>query len=125
MAWPPNSEATCRRLESPLTKIQTLIGVQCPKGKESNLWKFVGGICPHVRDASFTLQDRRAHREARKENVAREPVELIGLALSFGGLLKLTPGAAAIESKAFRIGMLGRSELLGDPTDPSDEGHPS
>jgi Dyp-type peroxidase family len=108
-----------------LKPFQTLIGVRCPKGKESNLRKFVGGITQHVSDASFTLQDRRAHREARRENVGKEPVELIGLALSFHGLIKLTPGAAAIESEAFRIGMLGRSELLGDPTDPSDEGHPS
>lgn len=108
-----------------LKPFQTLIGVRCPEGMASNLRKFVSGVCPHISDASFTLRDRRAHRQARSEKIAKEPAELIGFALSFQGLLKLTPGATAIESEAFRIGMLGRSALLGDPTDPTDEGHPS
>jgi len=108
-----------------LKPFQTLIGVRCLTGKETNFRKFVRGMSPNVSDARVTLKDRRDNREARKERTAKEPITLIGLAFSFRGLYKLTPGASSFGSEAFRIGMLGRSELLGDPTDPSDEGHPS
>jgi Dyp-type peroxidase family len=108
-----------------LKPFQTLIGVQSATGKEANFRKFVGGMSPNVSDARLTLKDRRDHRKSQKERIAKEPIALTGLALSFRGLLKLTPGARSFGSEAFRIGMLGRSELLGDPTDQSDEGHPS
>lgn len=50
---------------------------------------------------------------------------LIAIGFSFIGLNKLTPGAADIPSEAFRAGLVGRSALLGDPTDPANEGYPS
>jgi hypothetical protein len=50
---------------------------------------------------------------------------LTALGFTYQGLHKLTPGAAAIPSAAFRLGLAGRSSFLGDPTDPKDEGSPS
>jgi Dyp-type peroxidase family len=108
-----------------LKPFQTLIGVQCPAGKEASFRKLVGGLSLHVSDARTTLKDRREHRVSQREKFVKQPIALTGFAFSFRGLVKLTPGAASFESGAFRIGMLGRSELLGDPTDQSDEGHPS
>ena len=104
---------------------QTLIGVQCPAKKEANFRELIRGLIPHVSDARITLKDRRDNRASRKEKSVKAPISLIGLSLSFPGLLKLTPGATSFASEAFRVGLLGRSELLGDPIDPSDEGHPS
>jgi Dyp-type peroxidase family len=108
-----------------LKPFQTLIGVQCSAGKEASFRRLVGGLSPHVSDARLTLRDRRDHRASQRGNLAKQPIALTGLAFSFQGLVKLTPGTASFESEAFRIGMLSRSELLGDPTDDSDEGHPS
>jgi Dyp-type peroxidase family len=108
-----------------LKPFQTLIGVQCVTGQEANFRKLVGGISSNISNARLTLKDRRDHRASLQEHIAKEPIALIGLALSFRGLIKLTPGARSFGSEAFLIGMLGRSELLGDPTDQSDEGHPS
>jgi Dyp-type peroxidase family len=108
-----------------LKPFQTLIGVQCPADKVSNFRNFVRGLTPHISDARLTLKDRRENRASRRQKIDKQPIVLTGLAFSFRGLLKLTAGAASFHSEAFRIGLFGRSELLGDPTDRSDEGHPS
>jgi hypothetical protein len=47
------------------------------------------------------------------------------LRFSIGGLLKLTPGAAAIPSDAFQRGLTERSTMLSDSVDPSNEGNPA
>jgi hypothetical protein len=49
---------------------------------------------------------------------------LLAVAFSFPGLRDLTVGAMAIPSVAFRNGLLQRSSLLGDPTDPNAPGNP-
>jgi hypothetical protein len=40
-------------------------------------------------------------------------------------LLKTTPGAASLPSDAFRQGLAARSDYLGDPTEPKEEGNPA
>jgi Dyp-type peroxidase family len=49
------------------------------------------------------------------------PVVLMAIGFTFDGLLKLTPGAAAIPSVAFRQGLAARAAMLGDagPGDPT------
>jgi Dyp-type peroxidase family len=77
-----------------------------------------------------TLDDRRKFRavapaKRRNQTAANYGGVLIAIGFSSVGLKALTPGAADIPSEAFRLGLAARSELLGDPRDPSNEGHVS
>lgn len=74
-----------------------------------------------VTNAARTLADRKAHRENR-DHVAPP---LIAIGFGYTGLVDLTPGATMIESEAFKIGLPGRSAMLGDPQNPSSPGSPT
>jgi Dyp-type peroxidase family len=113
-----------------LKPYQTLIGFKCDSHAEDlDTYKhFIRNISADVATGRETLNDRRAHRALRRvgQADAKPPaVPFVAVALSYGGLLKLTPGAKSIPSDAFRSGLAARSALLGDPTDTSAEGHPS
>jgi Dyp-type peroxidase family len=109
---------------------QTLLGLRIPDGGEiihafkQLLRKLV------ISNAQQTLEDRRHHRARRRETGDRHPepdseTALLGLGFSYPGLRRLTPGTEAIPSEAFKLGLVARSSLLGDPTDAHKEGHPS
>jgi Dyp-type peroxidase family len=101
---------------------QTLLAAVCDDSPEavSEFKTFLGRMADEVSNASDTLKDRRQHR--KKSNTVQPP--LVAIALTYQGLLKLTPGAVAIASPAFQQGLAARSSFLGDPTDPTAEGHP-
>src|SRR5258708_26721963 len=75
-----------------LKPFQALIGIQCPPKEETSFKKFVGAITRHVADGRHALADRRTHRASRRENFTKEVVSLTGVAFSYRGLAKLTPG---------------------------------
>ena len=108
---------------------QTLVALRLPAGAGlAGAKAFLGQLAESISSGTETLEDRRARRqEARQQgvrHVRREGRVLVGLGCSAPGLAALTPGAAALDSPAFKIGLAGRSALLGDPTDSNDEGHP-
>lgn len=81
-----------------------------------------------IATAEYTLMDRRQFRASApgsKERAESDARVFVAIGFTYPGLLKLTPGAFSIQSEAFRHGMAVRSKLLGDPTDPNVEGHPS
>jgi Dyp-type peroxidase family len=107
---------------------QALLGVVCGAQAEAvrSFKDFLGGIAAEVASAASTLEDRRRFRAARKK-AGKGPAAagtLTAVAFTYPGLLKLTPGAAAIPSEAFRLGLAARSAFLGDPTDSAAEGSP-
>jgi Dyp-type peroxidase family len=88
--------------------------------------KGLSTLVSQVSAARVTLEDRREHRRAAVEGRERGATKvLVAIALSYSGLSRLTPGAAAISSPAFHAGMVQRSPFLGDPVDPVSLGHPS
>jgi Dyp-type peroxidase family len=100
---------------------QTLIGVKFPRGGRPvlKLKKFLRDIGGEISTADYTLRDRREHRtraRAAKSETESTSTVLLALAVSFPGLLKLTADARAMTSQAFKIGLAGRSRLLGDPS---------
>ena len=103
---------------------QVLLGIRYPRGQAniSGLRALLIELASHIATAQVTLEDRRAHR-ARVDGATFPPLVAIGF--SFPGLFGLTPGAAEIPSPAFRIGLVGRSTLLGDPAVSGAPGHPS
>lgn len=100
---------------------QTLIGFTVGTGRDAVILfkNFLRMFAKEVSSAGETLADRRRHRAREGTGEA-----LIGLGISFHGLQKLTPGAAALPSEAFRQGLAARSAFLGDPIVPRDEGNP-
>jgi len=118
---------------------QTLIYVHLPHQRDGvdQFREFLRDFVPSVATAAKTLRDRRDHRQTavtpratalRRGAPARHPIRrgvLIAVAFSAQGLVKLTPGASEIPSVAFQGGLASRSSLLGDPTRPGAEGHPS
>lgn len=118
---------------------QTLVYVHLPE-KRDGIEKFrvlLREILPSVATAAETLKDRRAHRQVVASpraapagqrvpgrRVADRKV-LVAVAFSAQGLVKLTPGGAAIPSPAFQGGMVARAALLGDPCGREAEGHPA
>lgn len=107
---------------------ETLLGVQFGAGQVTrNIRQFIRKISPEIATAGQTLKDRRDHRQVRRATGMLYPdrapqAVFVAVAFSFGGLRKLTPGAAMIPSDAFREGLAARSAMLGDP--PSGEGSP-
>jgi Dyp-type peroxidase family len=79
-----------------------------------------------VADGAETLKDRRLARKAAdvKTRLREHHVVFTAIGFTYLGLRRLVPGASEIPSAAFKHGMARRSELLGDPTDPTREGHP-
>lgn len=105
---------------------QTLIGIaeQKTRLKLVGLSGFVRSITSEISTAEQALNDRRKHRAAKSTSKSAAPTKpLVGIAFTYSGLSKLTPGAASLPSEAFRRGLAARSRLLGDPTDPKSEGH--
>jgi Dyp-type peroxidase family len=101
---------------------QTLIGFTVGGSNDEVLLfkKFLRTFADEVSSAAETLADRRRYRTHKGRGKA-----LVGLGISFHGLQKLTPGAAAIPSEAFRQGLAARSGFLGDPQNVKDEGNPA
>ncbi|HWT06248.1 MAG TPA: hypothetical protein VN224_10860, partial [Xanthomonadales bacterium] len=110
---------------------QTLLGLRVPDGAGAaeDFKALVRVLAAEVTDARRTLHDRRTYRAERHATRTRHRIQsdtvLVALTFSHGGLLRLTPGANAIDSDAFRLGLAARSSLLGDPTEPDADGHPS
>jgi Dyp-type peroxidase family len=100
---------------------QTLIGLHYQRTDKAiaDFLRIVRSL--DVANAARTLADRKAHRE--KTDLVAPPLVAIGF--GYLGLVDLTPGATTIESEAFKIGLPGRSALLGDPQDPSSPGSPA
>jgi Dyp-type peroxidase family len=109
---------------------QTLIGITCNEKPDhlNEFKRFILNMAGQVATGTETLNDRRDRRKLERAGRAEEknaPTAFVALALSFNGLLKLTPGANSIPTDAFRLGLAHRSALLGDPIESSAEGHPS
>jgi Dyp-type peroxidase family len=108
---------------------QTLLYLRLPDGRQvvDNFKEFLGRFAGQLATAVQTLDDRRRHRQARlteRPPEDRADTVLVALGFSYIGLRRLTPGADEIPDAAFRQGLVARSALLGDPTDPASEGHP-
>lgn len=109
----------------------TLLGVTFGDGLVlTNFKRLLGELARGVSTAEQTLSNRREFRARRAAEKARYPADapavvLTAVSFSSKGLLKLTPGAQDIPDEAFQQGLPARSALLGDPTDPKSEGHPS
>jgi Dyp-type peroxidase family len=110
---------------------QTLLYLTLPADSRETVDHFktwIGNFATQVSSAQKTLQDRRDHRQKGTRPAskrANEAAILFAIAFSAIGLRKLTPGAGDIPSPAFQQGLVARSALLGDPTDPNVPGHPS
>jgi Dyp-type peroxidase family len=110
---------------------QMLIGLRIPKGPRAvgSFKALLKSMARDISTAALTLADRRAFRQRRKERktphpLGKEGTVLVGLALSSSCLLRLVPSSGLIPSEAFHSGMVKRSALLGDSTDPNNEGYP-
>jgi Dyp-type peroxidase family len=110
---------------------QTLLYATLPAGSREVLDHFktwLARLAENVASAAVTLADRRQHRAIRLAlagAVEKRSVVLIAIGFSRIGLRKLTRGADEIPDEAFQRGLVARSALLGDPTDPANSGHPS
>lgn len=100
---------------------QTLIGLIYPRTDNgvAEFQRVVNAL--EIADCVATLEDRKAHR-ANAELVAPP---LLAIGFGYRGLSDLTAGATQIASEAFKIGLPGRSALLGDPQDKADRGSPA
>jgi Dyp-type peroxidase family len=101
---------------------QTLLGVVCQEKAIQAFKDVLRQLAPEIATAAQTLADRRQFRESKAE---KPPTALTAVGFTFQGMRKLTPGATAIPSEAFRQGLTARSPLLGVPTDLGAEGNPA
>jgi len=90
--------------------------------------KFLRELLPHIATLEEVLAFRRLYR-ATKKRLGRKPTNEImatwlNIAFSYPGLSKLTDSAKSFVSEPFKIGLAERSPMLGDPTDPDNEGSP-
>lgn len=112
-----------------LKPYQTLFGINCRNSVENikRFKTFLGDLTDRVARGTETLRDRREFRRLKslQQLDQKKPQAFIGVGFTSQGLLKLTPGAEAIPSVAFQLGMAQRSGLLGDPADPHAEGNPA
>lgn len=86
-------------------------------------------IEPFIATAEEVLAFRRLFRDRRNRHGGRKPTTLAdtntNVAFSFPALQKLVGNAAeGFTDVAFREGLQNRSSLLGEPTDPKNEGAP-
>jgi Dyp-type peroxidase family len=100
---------------------QTLIGLRYTR-TEKAIADFQGVV--HALDIA-TCAETLANRKGHRENPELIAPPLVAIAFSYSGLVDLTPGAARFESEAFKVGLPGRSALLGDPQDPASPGNPA
>ena len=89
---------------------------------------YIRTILPHISTLEEVLAFRRLYR-AQKKRLGRKPkgelnATWVNIAFSYPGISKLTPTAEAFENQAFKIGLPDRSQLLGDPTSPDNDGSP-
>src|SRR4051794_9592567 len=75
---------------------QTLLGVTfgADPASVSKFKDFLGAFPGEIPPAAATLEDRRSHRGDQTARAAPKP--LTGIAFTFQGLGKLTPGAAGL-----------------------------
>jgi Dyp-type peroxidase family len=81
-----------------------------------------------VTTAAHVIGFRRARRLALRSHGLSVPSvssAWFNLAISAAGLRKLGADTDGFHDRAFRAGMQARSDVLGDPTDPSDLGSPA
>ncbi|SUX30570.1 Dyp-type peroxidase [Chromobacterium vaccinii] len=110
---------------------QTLLGLRLPMEHDQLLKakRFLGELAAEVSSARQTLEDRRAYRRNRQEQNTRHLQHqgdvMMAIGFSAHGLSLLAPGGVDLASPAFQQNMAARSALLGDPADPSNEGHSS
>lgn len=106
---------------------QMLLAIRYPRERAdlTRVRVVIGALASEIATAAVTLQDRRDHRAVSKYGASRRFPPLVAIGFSYPGLSDLTPGASEIPSPAFRNGLVRRSALLGDPTDPGKPGHPS
>lgn len=99
---------------------QTLIGLRYARTDKgaADFQRVAGSL--EIADCATTLADRKAHRGY--SDLVAPPLVAIGF--GYRGLYDLTPGATQIPSEAFKIGLPGRSALLGDPQDKASKGAP-
>lgn len=114
---------------------QTLLGLRLPQQDPKTYHEqmlaakaFVRELADEVSNARVTLDDRRARRKQQMRQAEQYPEYagsvLTAVGFSAQGLTALTPGGSQIDSEAFRKNLAARSQLLGDPTDPDNEGAP-
>jgi Dyp-type peroxidase family len=109
----------------------TLLGLSYGDGLVlTNFKGLLGKLASEISTAEQTLANRREFRRLRSAEKTLYPADapsivLTAIGFTSKGLSKLTPGARDIPSEAFQQGLPARSALLGDPTDPKSEGHPS
>jgi Dyp-type peroxidase family len=100
---------------------QTLIGLRYDRAEKATEHFQRAVRTLSVSDGAATLADRKAHR--KNSNLIARPLVAIGF--SYSGLVGLTPSAARFASEAFKIGLVGRSRLLGDPQASDSPGNPT
>jgi Dyp-type peroxidase family len=112
-----------------LKQYQTLVGINSGASLDQtkDLRHFVRILAKMVTPARTALEDRRTYKSLKlaKKLTEKKPVAFIGIGFSYSGLSKLTPSAASIPSEAFRLGLAGRSQLLGDPPEQTAPGNPA
>ncbi len=106
---------------------QCFIGLVIDDPAKAKEW--LASIAPEVSSVAKVLADRKRYRELRGKLGRRPTAEEhtathMGIGFSYRGLSRLTADAQSFESDAFRLGLAERSPLLGDPTDPANEGSP-
>jgi Dyp-type peroxidase family len=103
---------------------QTLLGITFAgdSASVSRVKRLFATFADEISTGAATLEDRRQHRSGKRASAAK-PLTAIGF--SYQGLVKLTPGAAALPGDGFRQGLAARSAFLGDPEDPKAEGNPA
>jgi Dyp-type peroxidase family len=107
---------------------QVLLGIRYLREKAdiARLKSVLHALSSEIATAAITLRDRREHRASATHPAhKRKFPPLVAIGFSYQGLFDLTVGASEIPSVAFKNGLVQRSALLGDPTDPAVPGHPS
>jgi Dyp-type peroxidase family len=96
-----------------------------PAVRAAKAW--VASLAPRIATMDRVAEHNRWFRQERRRT-GREPVSeqvWTHIAFTYPGLVKLTGTAAeAFTHLPFRLGLAARSSFLGDPTDPTAEGHP-
>jgi Dyp-type peroxidase family len=107
---------------------QMLLGIRYAREKAdmARLRSLLAALASEIASAAVTLQDRRDHRMSESSGAEKRAfVPLVAIGFSYRGIFDLAVGAYEIPSPAFKNGLVERSALLGDPTDPATPGHPS
>ena len=90
--------------------------------------QWLRAIEPHIATAAEVIKFNQLFRSTRDRRDGQEGTvraTFINIGFTFDGLKKLTPDADQFTDVAFKKGLHNRSEVLGDPTNPSAPAHPS